>query len=209
MQIADNFNHTQYRPSSLIMPSHQEKSVSNLRDVTTYLTGHDKSGKAIVESNRPGSWTIYDDQKMGFNVIYTTSEFPANLNNNADIKTHDAVTSSGKLGLVNPKGTVCRMVDFAPGFDCMMHRTQSLDYGIVVAGSIELVLDSGETQLMKPGDVAVQRATMHAWRNPSKDQWARMVFVLQDCQKLVLDGQVLKEDLGRGTEGLPSSGNDE
>jgi len=100
------------------------------------------------------------------------------------------------------------MVDFAPGFDCMMHRTQSLDFGVVLEGTIELVLDSGETKIMERGDVAVQRATMHAWRNPSETQWARMMFVLQDCEKVELDGQVLKEDLGRGTEGLPASGND-
>jgi hypothetical protein len=145
---------------------------------------------------------------MGFNVIYTTSSFPASLNSDADITTHDALLSSGKLGLVNPGGTVCRIVDFAPGFDCMMHRTQSLDYGVVLEGSIELVLDSGEAQLMHRGDMAVQRATMHAWRNPSGSEWARMMFVLQDCQKVELGGKELREDLGRGTEGLPPSGND-
>jgi hypothetical protein len=89
----------------------------------------------------------------------------------------------------------------------MMHRTQSLDYGIVIEGSIEMILDSGETRLLYPGDVAVQRATMHAWRNPSKTEWTRMVFVLQDCQKVKVGGEELGEDLGRGTEGLPSSGN--
>lgn len=90
----------------------------------------------------------------------------------------------------------------------MMHRTQSLDYGIVLEGEIELVLDSGDTQLMGRGDVAVQRATMHAWRNPSKTEWARMIFVLQDCKSLTVAGQNMKEDLGRGTVGLPPSGND-
>lgn len=132
----------------------------------------------------------------------------ASLNDNADITKHDDLTASNKLGLVRPGGTVCRIVDFAPGFDCMMHRTQSLDYGVVLEGSIELLLDSDESQLMHRGDVAVQRATMHAWRNPSKTEWARMLFVLQDCQKLVVSGQDLKEDLGRGVVGLPPSGND-
>ena len=145
---------------------------------------------------------------MGFNVVYTTAHFPASLNEDADIKAHDALTASGKLGLVNSGGTVCRIVDFAPGFECMMHRTQSLDYGVVIEGSIELLLDSGDTQMMHRGDVAVQRATMHAWRNPSESEWCRMLFVLQDCEKLVLGGQVMKEDLGRGVEGLPPSGND-
>ncbi|CAJ0552442.1 Ff.00g064210.m01.CDS01 [Fusarium sp. VM40] len=145
---------------------------------------------------------------MAFNVAYTTSEFPPSLNNNSDIKMHDELLSSGKLGLVNKNGTVCRIVDFAPGFDCMMYRTQSLDYGIVLEGEIELVLDSGETQMMRRGDVAVQRGTMHAWRNPSTTEWARMIFVLQDCQSIVIGGQKVGEDLGRGVVGLPQSGND-
>ena len=89
-----------------------------------------------------------------------------------------------------------------------MHRTQSLDYGIVLEGSIELVMDSGERKLMQRGDVAVQRATMHAWKNVSETEWGRMIFVLQDCQKLEIGGKALKEDLGRGVEGLPPSGND-
>ncbi|THW81538.1 hypothetical protein D6D15_10604 [Aureobasidium pullulans] len=192
---------------TIIMPS-QQPQVSDLPSITTYLTGHDDSGKAIVEACRPANWTVYDNKEMAFNVAYTTSQFPANLNDNADIKTYDKVLSSGKLGLVNPHGTVCRTVDFAPGFECMMHRTQSLDYGIVIHGEIELVLDSGERQLMGPGDIAVQRATMHSWKNPSSDKWARMTFVLQDCEKLVVGGEVMKEDHGRGTDGLPMSGND-
>jgi len=46
-----------------------------------------------------------------------------------------------------------------------MHRTVSLDYGIVLEGDVELVLDSGEKRAMKQGDVAIQRGTNHAWRN--------------------------------------------
>lgn len=187
----------------------QDGQVSNLPGLNVYLTGHAEStGKAIIQEKRPGSWTSYDDKLMGFHVAYTTSEFPASLNNDADVRNHDDTMSSGNLGLVKKGGTVCRVVDFAPGFDCMMHRTQSLDYGVVLEGSIELVLDSGERQLMHRGDVAVQRATMHAWENPSKTEWARMLFVLQDCQQLVLGGETFKEDLGRGVEGLPPSGND-
>lgn len=187
----------------------QPGQVSDLPGLNAYLTGHDAFGKAIIAEKRPGIWSSYDNKLMGFDVIYTTSEFPASMNNDVDIRQHDSLMASGKLGLVNKNGTVCRIVDFAPGFDCMMHRTQSLDYGVVLEGSIELVLDSGEKQLMYRGDVAVQRATMHAWNNPSKTEWARMLFVLQDCKNLVLDGKALKEDLGRGVIGLPSSGNDD
>ena len=99
-------------------------------------------------------------------------------------------------------------VDFAPGYECMMHRTQSLDYGIVLEGTVEMILDDGSRTLMHRGDVAVQRATMHAWKNPSKTEWTRMQFILQDIQPLTVGGKRYGEDLGRGTEGLPSSGND-
>jgi quercetin dioxygenase-like cupin family protein len=145
---------------------------------------------------------------MAFNVIYTTSGFPPSLNSDADITAHEEVIKSGTLGLVNPNGSVCRIVDFAPGYECMMHRTQSLDYGVVLEGNLKMRLDSGETRPMGRGDVAVQRATMHSWKNESETEWARMLFVLQDCETLNVGGNVLKEDLGRGLDGLPSSGND-
>ena len=138
---------------------------------------------------------------MGFNVVYTTSEFSPSLNDD-----HEKLLAGKKSGLVNSEGTVLRIMDFAPDFECMTHRTQNLDYGIVLSGSIEMVLDSGLTTLMHPGDVAVQRATMHAWRNPTKIDWS--IFVLQDCQPLKLDEKVLKEDLGKGTKGLPPNDND-
>lgn len=166
---------------------------------TAYLTGHDQNtGKAIVHSRRPVDWQKYDEDKLGMSVAYTTS-FPADLNNDADVKSHDDKMKAGKLGLVSGGGTVLRYVDFAPGYTCMMHRTQSVDYGIVLEGQIESVLDSGEVQLMGRGDVMVQRATMHAWRNPSDKEWARMIFCLQDCQPLYVKGERFGEDLGRGT----------
>ncbi|EXJ77586.1 hypothetical protein A1O3_09813 [Capronia epimyces CBS 606.96] len=190
-------------------PPNANQLATSLPGLTTHITGHDPAtGKAIVHESRDGNWSSYDDNLMAFNVIYSTSEFPANLNNDRDLKLHDQVVASGNLGLVNPHGTVCRVVDMAPGFQCIMHRTQSLDYGIVLEGTIELSLDSGETKLMQRGDVAVQRATMHAWKNTSDTEWARMIFVLQDCEKLEIAGTVLKEDLGRGVQGLPPSGND-
>ncbi|KAJ5772721.1 hypothetical protein N7520_003250 [Penicillium odoratum] len=57
-----------------------------------------------------------------------------------------------------------------------MHQTQSLHYGIVLEGTIEMVMDDGQVTSMRRGEVAVQRATMHGWKNPSKTEWARMVI---------------------------------
>ena len=83
----------------------------------------------------------------------------------------------------------------APGHFSPMHRTVSLDYGIVLQGEVELVLDSGETRRMKQGDVAIQRGTMHAWRNLSDTEPARMIYVLLPAQDMEVGGQKLGEDL--------------
>lgn len=179
--------------------------ISNLPGVTQHITGHEPStGKSIVQLTRPGSWSGFQDDTLAFNVVYSTSQFPPNLNNDVDLTNHENVMATGNIGLVSKNGSVCRMVDFAPGLEAFMHRTQSLDYGLVLEGEIEMVLDDPDKcTLMKRGDVAVQRATMHGWRNPSKTEWARMFFVLQECEELVVGGKKLEEDMG---EGLPKSG---
>ena len=85
----------------------------------------------------------------------------------------------------------------APNVISPMHRTVSLDYGFVLEGEIELVLDSGETRLMKRGDMCVQRATNHAWRNVTPNNgWGRMVYVLVGAEKIKIAGKKLEEDLG-------------
>ena len=185
-----------------------DKFQSPLRIPTIHITSHNASGKAIVHSSQNNKATVFPEHKATINVVYTTSSVPADLNDEADIKQHHGVVSSGKLGLVMPNGTVCRFVDFAPGNPGMMHRTQSLDYGAVLEGSVIMMLDDGSDTHMTRGDVAVQRATAHAWKNASETEWARMLFVLQDCKPLMIGGKRFKEDLGEGSKNFPSSGND-
>ncbi|KAI1760029.1 hypothetical protein GGR53DRAFT_104729 [Hypoxylon sp. FL1150] len=181
---------------------------TKLPKTMTYLTGHNDQGRAVVHSARPASYKAFDGGDMGFNQIYTNS-FPADLNENADVKFHDEVMAGGNLGLVTKGGVVCRMVDIAPQYECLMHRTKSLDFGILVEGEIDLILDDGSTTPMKRGDIAVQRASLHAWRNPSTENWSRMIFILQDIKPLVINGKKMGEDYGKGTEGLLPSGNDD
>ncbi|KAI0401075.1 hypothetical protein F4802DRAFT_441653 [Xylaria palmicola] len=200
--MSDENNGTKSQPA----PSADLKT--NLPSTTTFITGHNDKGQAIVQQARPATWAAFENGVMGFNQIYTNT-FPADLNGDRDLRFHDDKLASGTLGLAVKSGTVCRMVDFSPGYVCMMHRTQSLDFGIVVEGEVDLVLDDGSSTRLRRGDIAVQRATMHSWRNPSTTSWTRMVFVLQDTQPLIIDGKRFGEDYGRGTEGLPPSGNDD
>lgn len=191
-------------------PPTKNQLATSLPGPTAFLTGHDSTGKAILHDARPLAWHKYDNEQMTMGVAYTTS-FPPDLNSDADVTAHDEkmTASGGKLGLVSGGGTVLRYVDFAPKYECMMHRTQSVDYGIVLEGNVVSILDDGKEVKMGRGDVMVQRATMHAWRNDSETEWARMIFCLQDCKTLEIGGKKMGEDLGRGTEGIPASGNDQ
>ncbi|KAI4235952.1 MAG: hypothetical protein L6R40_006320 [Gallowayella cf. fulva] len=180
--------------------------LSPLPAVHRHITGHNADGLAVFHSSTPAAWSTWTPS-LAFNVVYTTSDPMPSMNNDVDIDTHESVTASGKLGLVNPTGSVCRMVDFGPSTDDehskqLMHRTQSLDYGIVLEGEIECVLDSGATRLMKRGDIAVQRGTMHAWRNASNTDWARMIFVLLAAEKVNVQGKELSMDMGDVPEAL-------
>ncbi len=64
-----------------------------------------------------------------------------------------------------------------------MHRTISVDFGVILSGKIMLILDSGEEKEMNEGDIVVQRGTNHAWKNPFSEN-CRMMFVLVPSVKV-------------------------
>lgn len=187
------------------MSSLSSVPISPLRAPSTIITGHDAAGQSIIKSQAAATWTVYDNEAVAFSVPYTTSTFPVDMNADVDIAANDATLSSGTLGLVKPGGTVCRLVDFAPGQPALMHRTQSLDYGIVLHGDVELVMSSGEVVKVGAGDVVVQRGTIHGWRNASPTEWARMAFVLLASVPLEINGRILPEDVP-DSSGIPPSG---
>ncbi|KAJ2907052.1 hypothetical protein MKZ38_008620 [Zalerion maritima] len=171
-----------------------------------FITTHDADGKAIFSSELSEelpSKVIGAGDK--FYLGYTSSKFPVNLSGDQDIKEYGAYLKD-LPGITIPGGTVLRFVDIVPGATSPMHRTVSLDYGVVVEGEIDLILDSGEVRRMKRGDVAIQRGTMHAWRNASQTEWGRMMYVLQEAESLEIGGGKLTEDYGVGMDGVkPSS----
>jgi quercetin dioxygenase-like cupin family protein len=63
-----------------------------------------------------------------------------------------------------------------------MHRTETIDYVIVITGEVEMDLDDS-TVTLRAGDVMVQRGTNHAWVNRT-DKLARIAFVLIDAEPL-------------------------
>lgn len=174
-----------------------------LPDVQRFVTDHDTEGKAIfskhVQESVPA--TVLPSGDI-FRLAYASAQTPVDF-------TSDLPAYAGFLadnpGLVLPGGSVLRVVDILPGGVSPMHRTVSLDYGVVLEGEIELELDGGEIRVLKRGDICVQRGTMHRWKNASKTQWGRMLFVLQESKPIQVAGTTLAEDYGIGMAGVKSS----
>lgn len=154
------------------------------------VTGHDDYGNSLVKFNDIIESGSYEDRTGGtdktseFSLLWSTATFPSD---NGD----DTVAVQQEVGLTSPGGTVFRMVDFYPGKSSPMHRTRSLDYGIIIDGEVELELDNGTTVELKRGDVIVQRGTIHAWHNKT-DKICRIAFVFIDAKEIQLGGQTLQ-----------------
>jgi hypothetical protein len=180
--------------------SHEKYASYDLPTPKRYITTHTKDGRSAFYDDISEAVTRQPiTEEMDFYLMYTTSNFPVELGNDDDIDKYRAFLDGSKPGLINHGGSVVRICDFKPVGDIEarpMHRTLSIDYGIVTAGKMEAWLDSGEKRLLKVGDIVVQRGTNHAWKNPSRDKWARMVFILQEAQPLTVGNEQLKEEYG-------------
>ncbi|ETN42318.1 uncharacterized protein HMPREF1541_01472 [Cyphellophora europaea CBS 101466] len=175
----------------------QQKNLANgLPQTFRFITDHNSDGKAIFSDRIPEGqpWVPVDGQ-ANFALNYTTSQYPVSFKDNKDLAQYEG-NLTAKPGLVVPGGSVLRVVDLMPGGVSAMHRTVSLDYGVVLEGEIYLELDSGEKRLMRRGDISIQRGTNHAWRNNSDKQWARMMYVLLEAEPMQVGDKFLGEDLG-------------
>lgn len=170
-----------------------------------YITTHRTDGKSIFYTDVADAvpaQAIRPD--VDFRLVYTTSESPVSLEGEVDIQNYRAFLEE-KPGLIIRGGTVVRICDYAPGGPpAIMHRTMSLDYGIVLVGEVDAILDSGEVRRLNTGDIVIQRQTNHAWVNASKENWARMLFILQEAKPLIIGSEVLAEEYGE-IKGVPPS----
>ena len=160
--------------------------MSQSQTVRRVVTGHDRGGRAVFRSDERFAPQRIPSGDADFALIWTTATVPADNNDEIDGRERAA-------GLTIHQGSVIRVVDMLPGCASPMHRTNSIDYGIVVSGALELELDDGATTLLHPGDIVVQRGTMHLWRNPSANELCRIVFVLTEANPYFHEGTALPE----------------
>jgi len=161
-----------------------ERSVESL-PVQRVVTGHDAQGVAVFRSEDVAQPRLIPSGDAAFLLIWTTASVPADNNDEIDGRTRNA-------GLTINHGSVIRVVDLLPGCSSPMHRTNSIDYGIVLTNEIELELDSGEKRSIGAGGIIVQRGTNHLWRNVT-DKPTRIVFVLIEAAPYLHEGKPLPE----------------
>jgi quercetin dioxygenase-like cupin family protein len=152
-------------------------------EIRRIVTGHDDNGRAVFKSDGNIAGVAVEGGVAEFALGWTTNRSPADNDDPVD-------GAKRTVGLACPGGTVLRFVDIAPGRRSPMHRTNSIDYGIVLSGEIDLELDDGAIKHLHAGDVVVQRGTMHAWVNNSQ-AWSRMAFVLIDASPATAGGTPL------------------
>ena len=143
------------------------------------VTGHDENGVAKVLLDGPATNVKVPSPGTASTLIWCTDKAPADVTMGTNIEDMGARV----IGTAPPaKGTRFAVIDFPPGNNAFMHRTDSIDYVIVLEGEIEMDMDDS-TVTMKAGDVMIQRGTNHAWANRSQAR-ARLAFVLIDGEPL-------------------------
>jgi quercetin dioxygenase-like cupin family protein len=160
-------------------------SDSGLPAVQRVVTGHDANGRATFVSQDITPTTFIPSGDASFLKIWATETVPAN--NNDDRDGRDLPT-----GLTLEGGSVIRIVDMLPGKESPMHRTNSIDYGIVIKGQIELELEDGRKQTIRESGIIIQRGTNHLWRNTT-DQPCRIAFILIEAPAYLHNGVPLDE----------------
>lgn len=194
-------------PAEEFIPPPGSYKPNDMPQIRRYITDHNDKAEAVVSSAiAPELPAVQLYNGASFSLGYATTTTPVRLGGGADVAAY-APMLARPPGIVVPGGTVARYVDAPPGAVSPMHRTVSVDFGVVLEGEVELLLDSGETRLLRRGDLVVQRGTMHAWRNPSATEWNRMLYFLQEAEPVVVAGKTLGEDYGSMAGHVEKSGN--
>jgi quercetin dioxygenase-like cupin family protein len=157
--------------------------------VRRVVTGHASDGTAIFTDDEWFETKVIPSGDAAMSTIWTTLHVPADLNDETDGAKRDA-------GTTLKGGSVIRIVDMLPNASSPMHRSSSIDYGIVISGRIELELDNHVVKTLGAGSIIVQRGTIHKWRNPSSAEICRIVFVLTEAKPYVFNGKPLEDFMG-------------
>ena len=136
------------------------------------VTGHKPDGKATVLIDEISKDHVSFRKGADVWNIWSTKKLPADNDDATD-------GAKGVAGTAIKGGSVFRVIEYAPGVIPRNHRTDSIDYAVILKGEIEMELDD-ECVRLRAGDVLVQRGTIHNWVNRSNETCI-IAFVLIDA----------------------------
>lgn len=159
-----------------------------LPPIRRVVTGHDRDNVAKVIMDGPATNAKAGASGATSTLIWSTDSTPADCPIGEDIEDLGARV----IGTPPPEnGSRFAVITFPPGNPGRMHRTETIDYVVVISGEIDMDMD-GSTVKLKAGDVLVQRATNHAWVNRSNEP-ARVAFVLLDARPLGIGQPIVRD----------------
>ena len=154
-------------------------------NVRRIVTGHDSDGNAVIHEDK-----VMETRVLGTEaemvLAWTTDTFPSDNNDDVD-------GALREVKRVSPGGSVLQFVTMHPHTASKHHRTRSLDYGIVLEGEVTLQLDGGEETVCRPGDVVIQRGTIHTWRNDGEVP-TKVAFILLDATPVRIGETILEPE---------------
>lgn len=179
----------------------------NIKPFRRIVTGHNAEGKAIIQQDSPPPRVqrVGGDTGPLFYEVWNTTATPAPIDaasgephengiklapptNGTRIRVLDIPPDDASFESMTPEERIAHFEEIGAGEavadggnstrHAHMHRTETIDYGIVLDGEIVLIMDEGET-LCRQGDIIIQRGTNHGWANRSA-QNCRIAFILVD-----------------------------
>jgi quercetin dioxygenase-like cupin family protein len=139
-------------------------------NVRRVVTGHDANGKAVVRIDDVGAHVVSARANVSRQLIWTTDDLPVTFAEDGADK------GAREIGTTIKNGSVFRVIEYEPGAAPRNHRTDSIDYAVVMSGEIDMEMDDTVVHL-KAGDVLVQRGTIHNWVNNGSEPCV-IAFVL-------------------------------
>jgi quercetin dioxygenase-like cupin family protein len=146
------------------------------------VTGHDDQGRAKVLIDEQVKNVISKRPGHGASVIWSSVGYPVDNDSDTD-------PSARPIGTTIENGTVFRVISFGPGVMPRNHRTDSIDYAVVISGEIDMEMDGGSVHL-KAGDVLVQRGTIHNWVNKGSVPCV-IAFTIVSAAPVTVGGEIL------------------
>lgn len=154
-----------------------------------FITTHNNSNQSIFSTSSTNERHAQDIKGTKVEMVYTFKDSPPDLSSEDDIKQYDQ-----HAGLGSDSKYAAVIGSFPPGAETPFHRTMTVNIGVILDGTVELHLDSGEMRTLKKGDSYTQRGTMHKWKNVGDECARTATFTMPIAEPFQPNGKQVETD---------------